>query len=291
MIFHSDASGCLERSVRSVQSQLYPVFEVVVVDTSPATPGSAIDLGRERRAGETIRYVPFQQSLAHTLNVATAQLTGDYVAFLDSRDELFPLATEYYSYCFRRHRWADACYGRAVRRDVFGKLIPSDDSRRPDGMILDWLVSVENAIVKSSFACKRGILYRFPFSNRFPGLEWMDFLLRLGQHARFCCVQEDVAIASDTDESFSAVQASQRCALLREARAALDPTAKWQGDDFLASCEYQAAVAWWRQDRLDHARIHARAACSLAPWNARYWLFSSILEATRFFPGSKQDAA
>lgn len=257
---------------------------MVVVDRSQSDEVKSLILGWDARVSEAVRYVrPATPCGAGAWAAAVRAIESDHVAVLNSCDELLPLATEYYTHSFRRNAWADACYGRAVRRDELGRLIPSKEGCRPDGRILDWLASTSNAIARSAFACKRAMFLLCPVTGDYPNLEWLEFLFLAAQRAEFHCVQEDVVIVESPEAEPSPIEASGRCKLL-EALGGSARGCSRRFDEHLASCEYTAAVLWWKAGQAERARNHARTAASLVPWNPRYLLLAGLTEADRLLP-------
>ena len=85
----------LGRSIRSVQNQTYPEWELIIVDdNNPETEGrkQTETLMEQYAADKRIRYIKHEHNMngSAARNTGIAAATGDYIAFLDSDDEYAP---------------------------------------------------------------------------------------------------------------------------------------------------------------------------------------------------------
>lgn len=85
----------LSRSIRSVQNQTYPEWELIIVDdNNPETEGrkQTETLMAQYAADKRIRYIKHEHNMngSAARNTGIAAATGDYIAFLDSDDEYAP---------------------------------------------------------------------------------------------------------------------------------------------------------------------------------------------------------
>ena len=85
----------LSRSIRSVQNQTYPEWELIIVDDhNPETEGrkQTETLMAQYAADKRIRYIKHEHNMngSAARNTGIAAATGDYIAFLDSDDEYAP---------------------------------------------------------------------------------------------------------------------------------------------------------------------------------------------------------
>ena len=93
-----NAQDTIVRAIRSVIDQTYPDLELLLVDD--ASPDTSIDVARayvaSRGDDPRVRYLAHEQNrrAAAARNTGVAAATGDFVAFVDSDDELLPTYLE-----------------------------------------------------------------------------------------------------------------------------------------------------------------------------------------------------
>lgn len=138
----------LDAAIRSVLSQTYREFELLVLDNS-SSDGTATLVGgfRDPRI-RYIRHPPLPIAAARNLGVRTAQ--GEFVAFLDDDDEWLPVKLERQAAAFRRAPAGVALvYGGFTRIDERG--VPTR-THRPSlrGRILTALLEQRNAFTGSA---------------------------------------------------------------------------------------------------------------------------------------------
>nr|WP_246732888.1 glycosyltransferase family 2 protein [Methylobacterium sp. BTF04] len=90
MPVHDPAPRVLEAALRSVRAQLYPHWELCIVDDASTDPAIPRLLARHAATESRIRVIrrPQNGHIARATNDALALATGSHVAFLDHDDEL-----------------------------------------------------------------------------------------------------------------------------------------------------------------------------------------------------------
>src|SRR5262249_51385764 len=92
MPVHDPELSDLKHAIASVEDQIYPHWELCVADDASTKPRVIEFLRQRANDGSNIRYtrLPSSRHIAGATNVAIAQATGEFVAFLDHDDELTP---------------------------------------------------------------------------------------------------------------------------------------------------------------------------------------------------------
>jgi glycosyltransferase involved in cell wall biosynthesis len=127
IIAYHKQEGFIAETVRSVQQQTYPHFEVIVVDDGSPVPASAVlpessdvrILRTENRGCPAARNFGFQQS------------SGDFLVFLDSDDRLTPGALEAHLQAFAECPAAALSFGAQRIIDEHGQVIRPAHICRP----------------------------------------------------------------------------------------------------------------------------------------------------------------
>jgi len=90
MPVHDPAPGVLEAALRSVRAQLYPHWDLCVVDDASTDPATGRRLAAHAAADPRIRVMrrPVNGHIARATNDALAMARGTFVAFLDHDDTL-----------------------------------------------------------------------------------------------------------------------------------------------------------------------------------------------------------
>ena len=97
------------RALKSIETQTFPVFEIIVVDDNALVDGrlSALSLSIQEAVGDRAVYIkqPLGNAGANAArNLGIAYANGDYVAFLDDDDEWLPEKIERQIAVFSRER-------------------------------------------------------------------------------------------------------------------------------------------------------------------------------------------
>ena len=91
--------GIVLNALKSVESQSYPVYEIIVVDDNPFNNGQESDLSRSIRFAVSEKAVYLKQPKGNAganaaRNLGIQNASGDYIAFLDDDDEWLPTKIE-----------------------------------------------------------------------------------------------------------------------------------------------------------------------------------------------------
>ena len=275
----------LARTLRSIQNQLYPADEVLVVDRGRTGVARRSVATHERRGGQTPTYlhIPDGDPVV-ARNRALEQACSRFITFLDEGDELMPLALEQYDRCFRQGPSNLVCYGRSIVRGPAGSLQAPTGRFLPTGYVLAPLMRRTLDIHPRAFACSREAFDRGLRFRPVPeGLASFDLLVRLAQRYPFGCTQEDAVIVDDRRSGGEPMRLTAQCRVLgnlaHELAASLDPEVVTPA---LSECEYEAGRLWWTVGNDQQAERHLDRAIRLAPRNSRIrilrvWLRSSAL--------------
>lgn len=283
VILSSSGGGQLRSAVRSVWSQSYAPEDVLVIERGESTgPGPAHWEGLARRH-QQIRYV-YKPGLgeAAALELGACLAEGEAVVYLDSRDELLPLALEHYTRCFRS--LADQfCYGRAVLRIGGGQFAPPIESLQPSGDVLGALLLRRVCIHRSAFAARRRAVLDAVAPSRHEGLAIFDLVLRLASRHSAMCVQEDVAIVDQSLAPASPGFCTAQCRAVRRVLQDVASRRQRLAQTGAAAFDYEAALAWRRTGSLRRALVHARRAAAAHPSSLRYWTLFNLLRSQTAF--------
>lgn len=270
VIFSRGNAKALFRALRSVQSQLYPAREAIVLELS-ANEETREVVASARSLPMT--YLPVFGSTRRQARFAgIAAATGDWIAFLDANDEWFPHTLDFFSDRLARTSKAPVCFGRAVRRIAAARFAPSAIGVRPAGQLRKALLQQSLIIDRSAFACRKEILSAASFASEAPASdETFDFLVQLAERHLFAAVQEDLAI-TDAESSPAVELSARRAVLARFAAVMHEVLGSRQSSEVLAEADFQAGLAW--RDRNDIAKSleHLDRAIAMYPSSWRYWL-------------------
>jgi glycosyltransferase involved in cell wall biosynthesis len=127
----------LERTLRSVLQQGYPLLEYVVMDGG-STDGS-IDI-MQRYGSSLARWVSAPDGgQAAAINEGFRDTTGSIMAWLNSDDLLLPGSLAFVGRYFASHREIDAIYGHSLVIDEEDRQIGFWTLPRHDGATLRWM--------------------------------------------------------------------------------------------------------------------------------------------------------
>ncbi|MGH7400604.1 MAG: glycosyltransferase family 2 protein [Candidatus Rokuibacteriota bacterium] len=115
-----DRAGLLPRAVASVRAQVYPAWEIVLVDdgSTDATPAVAERLRAEVGAArlQTLRVAPGGVCAARNHGLATAK--GSLIAYLDDDNVMHPLWLKAVAWAFAQRPDVDVVYGGIIIDDL-----------------------------------------------------------------------------------------------------------------------------------------------------------------------------
>lgn len=113
----------LEATIRSVLEQDYPNIEYMVID------GGSTDASVEiiRRYADRLAHWESQpdRGQAHAINKGLQRAKGEILGWLNADDLLLPGTVRMVVDSFRQHPEVDVIYGRLVRIDPAGRLVPT----------------------------------------------------------------------------------------------------------------------------------------------------------------------
>jgi glycosyltransferase involved in cell wall biosynthesis len=170
----------LAGAIRSVLTQSYRDFEVIVVDD-----GSTDDTPKvAKQFGPVVRYTYQEnQGLAGSRNTGIREAKGEYIAFLDSDDEWSPEFLQKMTSLAVESPNADVYYCGARYMDAEGCDLPQDSNLSivpPDKMY--WTLLRANFIIPSSIILRRSVSIKAGlFDLLFRRLQDWEFWLRLAK--------------------------------------------------------------------------------------------------------------
>lgn len=178
----------VERSVRSVLSQDYDDFEVVIVDDGSTDRSKEVVRGIDDARIRIVEQENGGPSKARNTGVRYAK--GEWVVFLDADDELLPGALSYFLGMQERHSEADFfCAPYVWFEKGVGKICFSYDNRVVRNPYREHFG--ENFLPRTgAFLCRREKCLSVPFNERlwrFEDLEWQFRIYR--QVVIFTCSQ------------------------------------------------------------------------------------------------------
>ncbi len=193
----------IEQTVKSVLSQTYNNFEIVIVDDGSTDKGAELVLSMQRNDSR-IKYI-FQknQGVSAARNNGISNSSGEYLAFLDSDDLWKPEKLEkQIGRILSTGMEACYCGYRMFCGDQLGKTFPE---RYFEGSILTEVVKEQVSVWTSTVVVKKSIVTDNNLSFR-PGLNWsedMEFFCKLMYISTFCCVKETLALYRQRPNSLS----------------------------------------------------------------------------------------
>jgi len=181
-------SRFIERAIRSVLGQTCPVKEVIVVDDG-STDGTEDVL---RTIPGPIRY--FKQANAGpptARNHGFKQVTGAFIALLDSDDVWFPDKIERQLACVRANDRVGLVHSAARIIDSEGRVTGAVWGRSEyHGRVTSHLLEA-NGVNASSVLMRRALVEaEAGYDIRFPALENWDLWLRISRRCEFAYVNE-----------------------------------------------------------------------------------------------------
>ncbi|WP_345752384.1 glycosyltransferase family 2 protein [Microbacterium rhizophilus] len=180
-------SPYLREALESAVAQTHPAVDILVVDDG-SPDAAAVAAAASAVGARTVRIPPSGVSIAR--NVGAAEVTGDYVVFLDDDDRWHPERLRRQVAALEEDPGAVASYCGMRTVDATGRreLAPADQvavtsrldvARRITGIILPNLV-----IRRASFDAVGG------FHSRLALAEDLDLVLRLAERGSFAFVPE-----------------------------------------------------------------------------------------------------
>ena len=179
---YNTPQAVLRACIESVLAQIYPHWELHLVDDGSDAPGIRAILSEYARRDHRIRveFLPANAGIARATNAALAGASGQYVAFLDHDDLLAPHALAEMAIRLSQQREIDVLYSDEDRLDESGarahpffKPDWSPDLLRACNYICHFLV-VRRALLEEVGGIREG----------FEGAQDYDLLLRLTERTQ-----------------------------------------------------------------------------------------------------------
>ncbi|QDU63180.1 Glycosyl transferase family 2 [Planctomycetes bacterium Pan216] len=280
VVIYRDAPELLRRALRSVQRQLYPPKEVIVIECARHGDAPFADLTKGCDSGIEIvclEALGADDAEARWLGIQRAR--GELITFLDARDELLPSAYVNMLNLFEHRPNLEVAYGRSVVRHEGGCFTPSEGMCQPHGDVLESIVKRDLVISPSTFVTRRRTLMERTFAGDDPVRDdWQEFLVRTAMETSFGCVHEDVAIVAHDTLSSHGDNPVDHARLLGR----LDEILRRQlgdrvVDEARAICEFQVGKECWRNGNTGRSLEHLRRATTLDQHRLRYWLLRGVV--------------
>lgn len=178
--------GLFNAMVDSVEEQIYPNWELILVNSTPEDEGLTQAIGM--RTDSRIRVVTLEKNLgiAGNTNAGIEMAAGDFVVFFDHDDVLDRFALYEYAKRFVKDRSIDAFYCDEDFLDESGQFVAP---HYKSDFNLDLLRS--HNYITHLLAVKSSLAKELMLRSEFDGAQDYDFLLRLVEKThRFSHVQE-----------------------------------------------------------------------------------------------------
>ncbi len=193
----------VDRALKSIESQTFPVTEIIVVDDNPF---SSSDLSNSIRSVCADRAVYIKQpkgnaGAAAARNLGIKNAHGSYIAFLDDDDEWLPQKIEKEMALFEDGVGLVFCGGicHVLSGDSWGSVLEEYDyfnlrnfNREPshNNLLLDDCIgSTSQPVMRMDVFQKAGM-----FDEEMPAGEDYDLWLRISKHYRIAGVPEKLFI-------------------------------------------------------------------------------------------------
>ncbi|MHB8778411.1 MAG: glycosyltransferase [Anaerolineales bacterium] len=172
----------LRRFIESVQSQVYPDWELCISDDCSTDPKIRPLLIHYAAADPRIKLV-FRETNGHisaATNSAIDLATGDFMCLMDNDDEIAPNALYEFAHLLSHDAQIDMIYSDEDKIDLHG-------NRYEPFFKPDWSPeSLEGCMYTAHFACYRMSIVRLlgGFRTGYEGAQDYDFVLRYTEHAK-----------------------------------------------------------------------------------------------------------
>jgi glycosyltransferase involved in cell wall biosynthesis len=115
VIIFKDAEDYLEVAIESVWAQTFPGWELLLVDDGSTDRSTSLALRHSKQGGGRVHYFEHADhanlGMSATRNVGIRHARGEFIAFLDADDMLFPSALEHQVELLRAHPRVGMVYG------------------------------------------------------------------------------------------------------------------------------------------------------------------------------------
>jgi len=172
----------LRRFIKSVQSQVYPDWELCIADDCSTAPHIRPLLLNYAASDPRIKLV-FREINGHiskATNSAIELATGDFMCLMDNDDEIAPNALYEFAHLLNQDAQIDMIYSDEDKIDIHNKRY--DPFFKPD-----WSPeSLEGSMYTAHFACYQMSIVREvgSFRTGYDGAQDYDFVLRFSERAK-----------------------------------------------------------------------------------------------------------
>ena len=215
-------------------AQIYPNWEISIVDDASSNPAITTLLDQFTRHGNNVRYsrLPVSRHIAGATNAAIAQARGDFLAFLDHDDELTPDALLEIATVLDRNPGADAIYSDHDILGADGYL--RAPSFKPDWcpeLLLSYMYLGHLKVYRTSLVHELGGL-----RDGFPGAADYELALRLAERTQAIHHIPQIlyhwraapgSIASSSDEKPEGFESGRRAVEQAARRRGIGAGAEW----------------------------------------------------------------
>ena len=176
----------LEKAIKSVLSQTYQDFELIIVDDGSDDRGVKLTLERYKESDRIKLLSQEHRGSAAAMNYGVSQAKGEYICRLDSDDLLFPQALEVVNACIEKFPNVDYFYSSRCSIDEEDRLIGIFNSVTFDRKRL------LRRNIANHFICwkKRSFLEVGGFDETIRYGEDYDLALRMVEKFRFQNIEE-----------------------------------------------------------------------------------------------------
>jgi glycosyltransferase involved in cell wall biosynthesis len=171
--------GYLAKAIDSVRGQLYPEWELCIVDDGSGQPELVAALQRYADADPRIKFDPAAENrgISAATNVALAMCSGEFVGFLDHDDELTPDALLRVAQALVADSELDAVYSDSDKLTLHG--VRADPFLKPDwspvyalgAMYIGHLLVVRRSVAEAAGG----------FDPAFDTIQDFEFFLRVSE--------------------------------------------------------------------------------------------------------------
>jgi GT2 family glycosyltransferase len=171
--------GYLRKAIDSVRRQLYPQWELCIVDDGSGQPGLVAAIERYAAADSRIKFkpVPENRGISAASNEALAMCNGEFVGFLDHDDELTPDALLRVAQALAADPALDVVYSDSDKLTLHG--VRADPFLKPDwspvyalgAMYIGHLLVVRRSVAEAAGG----------FDPAFDTIQDFEFFLRVSE--------------------------------------------------------------------------------------------------------------
>jgi len=194
----------IERTIKSVLTQSYLDFELIVVDDGSTDRSLAIVEGIQDDRIKIIKQKNGGPGSARNTGVAHSK--GDWIVFLDADDELLPGAIETFEKLTKRHPEADIIdCGRIIRSGCHDAIVLNSE----DGLISNnfraWFY-YQIAPGAGATVYRKSVVSEFPYPVYIRRYEDAEFLFRILRKAKVYSARDIVEVHNNVYAEASSVR-------------------------------------------------------------------------------------